>query len=172
MIRNSAIDRFWGSELVRCLVRRVCDYFFQPGFSCLSSPANCVQYYTGVGGIIKSFNFDQGAQLEKMNYRLCFRQEMGIVELNAKREDHETAIKSAKCCSYEIHIFLCPFRLLRHVFLRERNHGARSFHFGTRDLHYGVAGNWINFVQLPLLDIIKTCCLKNQARFERDNQLF
>ena len=39
-------------------------------------PNNCLQYFTGVGGRIKSFN-SQTQVIKNLNYNACLRQEMG-----------------------------------------------------------------------------------------------
>ncbi|XP_065093454.1 uncharacterized protein LOC135714110 [Ochlerotatus camptorhynchus] len=43
------------------------------------APSGCMQYYTGLEGIIQTFNFaDNGRHLANHNYRACIRQEKGM----------------------------------------------------------------------------------------------
>jgi hypothetical protein len=41
------------------------------------APADCRQYFTGVSGTFKSYNFAGGAFLSAQQYTNCFRQELG-----------------------------------------------------------------------------------------------
>merc|ERR1711874_669492 len=48
--------------------------------ACTSSwkaPTDCVQYFTGVSGNVKSYNFAGGQVLQTQNYDNCIRQEKG-----------------------------------------------------------------------------------------------
>jgi len=44
---------------------------------CIASREGCFQYYTGVSGTIKSFNFANLAQLSTLDYKACIRPEAG-----------------------------------------------------------------------------------------------
>ncbi|KAL3270898.1 hypothetical protein HHI36_021410 [Cryptolaemus montrouzieri] len=56
--------------------------------SCMT-PNNCLQYYTGVSGVISSFNYDQAQTLSRstpsyfnnLNYAICIRREAGYCSI-------------------------------------------------------------------------------------------
>ena len=43
------------------------------------APADCRQYFTGVSGAVKSYNFAGGQMLASQQYTDCFRQELGNI---------------------------------------------------------------------------------------------
>ena len=43
------------------------------------APADCRQYFTGVSGAVKSYNFAGGQMLASQQYTDCFRQELGKI---------------------------------------------------------------------------------------------
>jgi len=43
----------------------------------VASQQGCFQYFTGISGQIKNYNFDGGMQLASQNYKICMRQEEG-----------------------------------------------------------------------------------------------
>jgi len=45
------------------------------------APVDCLQWYTGITGTIKSFNFASGQVLSSQNYRICIRQELGYCSI-------------------------------------------------------------------------------------------
>jgi len=47
--------------------------------------AGCVQYFTGTSGTISSYNHQGGIQLADQNYKLCTRQELGMLFYNMTR---------------------------------------------------------------------------------------
>ncbi|XP_066153722.1 uncharacterized protein [Euwallacea fornicatus] len=64
---------------------KVCQYTD----SCGTSQSNCLQYYTGVRGVIQSFNYDQAAVFNRsspgyfnaLNYAICIRREAGYCSI-------------------------------------------------------------------------------------------
>lgn len=52
-------------------------YYLQMKFGTIQSIAGCLQYYTGVSGRVRSFNFDtsSGRQLSNQDYSICLRME-------------------------------------------------------------------------------------------------
>ncbi len=50
-------------------------------FSC-RAPADCVQYFTGTAGTIKSYNFDGNELLNSQRYTNCIRQEEGYCSIS------------------------------------------------------------------------------------------
>ncbi|KAJ8979796.1 hypothetical protein NQ317_001285 [Molorchus minor] len=57
--------------------------------SCLEPSSNCLQYYTGITGVISSFNYDQPSMfarsapgyLNDLNYAICIRREEGYCSI-------------------------------------------------------------------------------------------
>ncbi|KAL5279938.1 hypothetical protein ACFFRR_004140 [Megaselia abdita] len=46
------------------------------------APLDCRQYYTGMEGVVQTFNFaDNGRHLANQNYRICIRQETGMCSI-------------------------------------------------------------------------------------------
>ena len=41
------------------------------------APPNCLQYFTGLEGTIKSFNFDESVHLADQYYDICIRTDAG-----------------------------------------------------------------------------------------------
>ncbi|CAG9770245.1 unnamed protein product [Ceutorhynchus assimilis] len=64
---------------------RICQYTD----ACTSSQSNCLQYYTGVSGVIQSFNYDQASMFNRstpgyfnnLNYAICIRREAGYCSI-------------------------------------------------------------------------------------------
>ncbi|XP_030764365.1 uncharacterized protein LOC115888705 [Sitophilus oryzae] len=64
---------------------RICQYTDV----CSTSQNNCLQYYTGVTGVIESFNYDQAAMFNRstpgyfnnLNYAICIRREAGYCSI-------------------------------------------------------------------------------------------
>merc|ERR1719510_408423 len=80
--------------------------------SCTSEtlvPSGCLQYHTGVTGIAKSFNFDQGYHLANQKQTICFRREAGSCRIcysaasitDVQLGTHTIAhVKHSTCCGY------------------------------------------------------------------------
>ena len=51
------------------------------------APFDCLQYFTGRGGNIKSINFDGGVQLQNIAYTICIRQELGYCGIEYRAQD-------------------------------------------------------------------------------------
>ncbi|XP_037925274.1 uncharacterized protein LOC119660700 isoform X2 [Hermetia illucens] len=55
------------------------------------APAGCLQYYTGLQGIIQTFNFaDNGRHLANQNYKACIRQERDMCSITYEPCDEES----------------------------------------------------------------------------------
>ncbi|KAJ8916035.1 hypothetical protein NQ315_010903 [Exocentrus adspersus] len=60
---------------------KICQF----GDTCLEPSSNCLQYFTGVSGVISSFNYDMASMLPRsvpgyfnnLNYAICIRREEG-----------------------------------------------------------------------------------------------
>merc|ERR1711981_1322301 len=80
--------------------------------SCTSEslvPSGCLQYHTGVTGVAKSFNFDQGYHLANQEQTICFRREAGSCRIcysaasitDVQLGTHTIAhVKHSTCCGY------------------------------------------------------------------------
>ncbi|CAL8110369.1 unnamed protein product [Orchesella dallaii] len=49
-----------------------------PCNSVARAPTGCLQYYTGVSGVVESFNFQGGMHLANLDYSVCVRMEDGM----------------------------------------------------------------------------------------------
>ncbi|KAB0791812.1 hypothetical protein PPYR_03612 [Photinus pyralis] len=64
-----------------------------------SNPLNCLQYHTGVTGVISSFNYDQASSLSRsvpeyynnLNYAICIRKEKGYCSITYTNVANGTA---------------------------------------------------------------------------------
>ena len=54
------------------------------------APTDCVQYFTGISGEIRSFNFDGGIQLRDIQYTICVRRESGFCGIQYTVQDNTT----------------------------------------------------------------------------------
>jgi len=54
------------------------------------APTDCVQYFTGISGEVKSFNFDGGIQLRDIQYTICIRRETGSCGIQYTVQDNTT----------------------------------------------------------------------------------
>ena len=59
-------------------------------FSFSRAPTDCVQYFTGISGEVKSFNFDGGIQLRDIQYTICIRRETGSCGIQYTVQDNTT----------------------------------------------------------------------------------
>ena len=48
------------------------------------APSDCLQYYTGINGRVKSFNFASQVQIASLSYTACIRQEEGFCGIQWK----------------------------------------------------------------------------------------
>ena len=59
-------------------------------FVSFRAPTDCVQYFTGISGEVKSFNFDGGIQLRDIQYTICIRRETGSCGIQYTVQDNTT----------------------------------------------------------------------------------
>ena len=59
-------------------------------FVSFRAPTDCVQYFTGISGEVKSFNFDGGIQLRDIQYTICIRREPGSCGIQYTVQDNTT----------------------------------------------------------------------------------
>ena len=45
------------------------------------APTDCAMYHTGLSGILKSYNFDGGDQVEDTQFTTCIRRERGMCSI-------------------------------------------------------------------------------------------
>lgn len=50
-----------------------------------TAPSGCLQYFTGISGSVRSFNFQGGAHLANMDYSVCIRPEDGMRFIDVSR---------------------------------------------------------------------------------------
>ncbi|KAJ8943914.1 hypothetical protein NQ318_019522 [Aromia moschata] len=69
---------------------RICQY----EDACLEPSSNCLQYYTGITGVISSFNYDQASMFSRsvpgyfnnLNYAICMKREEGYCSITYMNE--------------------------------------------------------------------------------------
>ena len=59
-------------------------------FFLFRAPIDCDQYFTGISGELKSFNFDGGLQLRDIQYTICIRREAGSCGIQYTVQDNTT----------------------------------------------------------------------------------
>ena len=64
--------------------------YFQEFYIYCRAPNDCVQYFTGSSGEVKSFNFDGGIQLRDIQYTICIRRELGFCGIQYIVQDNTT----------------------------------------------------------------------------------
>ena len=82
--------KFW--ILAHCAILLSFNNLLLIWISCVSfrAPSDCVQYFTGISGEVKSFNFDGGIQLRDIQYTICIRRETGSCGIQYTVQDNTT----------------------------------------------------------------------------------
>ena len=75
--------RFYDNRSCDMLIVTAIDVYWLYRF-CIVAPNSCLQYYTGVSGTIRSFNYDgvNGRHLSNQDYSICIRTESSFCSIS------------------------------------------------------------------------------------------
>ena len=65
-------------------------------FLLLRAPTDCKQFFTGLSGNFKSYNFGGGVMLASQIYTMCFRQELGK-QMQVEKPNYPHPIVANSC---------------------------------------------------------------------------